>query len=89
MTDKPLHTETDAAAMAMTIAICDALIESNLLSVEVLSKKLLVVQAALAEQPTAAGIVGTVIAALNDPNASAARKNLTTLLTEPQKGGRQ
>ena len=89
MTAKPLHTETDAAAMAMTIAICDALIESNLLSVEVLSKKLLVVQAALSEQPIAAGIVGTVIAALNDQGAAAARKNLTTLLTSPPQGTKQ
>ena len=81
-------TETDAATMSLAIAIGDALIESDLLKPEALLTKLAVAQVALMSQKyvTAAGIVGTVQAALSDPDAVATRKHLAENLTLPAYG---
>ncbi len=84
-------TETDAATMSLAIAICDSLIESNLLSPEILLKKLDVARIALQSEkyPTAAGIVGTVHAALSDQEAMEKRRHLAEILTSPARGGTQ
>ena len=83
--------ETDAAIMSLGVAIGDALINSNLLKPEALLEKLAVARVVLESEKyvAAAGIVGTIHAALSDPNAVAQRKHLAANLTSPAHGGLQ
>ena len=83
---EPMATETDVACMALTIALCDALMDANLLSVEDLQKRLDVVQQAVGKRVVAAGIVATVREAIADPKARAQRKHLLTLLNSNPTG---
>lgn len=84
-------TETDAALMAFAVSISDALIDSNLVDRQALVKKLSLARLGLEGQklPIAAGILGTIAAALQDPAAVAARKNFADAVLIPAKGMKQ